>query len=70
MQLLINDLLSYSRHMQTVDHFELIDMNEILSDVISDLEIDIKKTNTGSTFIISLPERIWRIMRQICNCRK
>jgi len=59
MQLLINDLLSYSLHMQTVDHFELIDMNEILSDIISDLEIDIKKTNTkGSTFIISLPERI------------
>jgi|GEM_PF-3201924 hypothetical protein len=59
MQLLINDLLSYSLHMQTVDHFELIDINEILSDIISDLEIDIKKTNTkGSTFIISLPERI------------
>jgi hypothetical protein len=59
MQLLINDLLSYSLHMQTVDHFELIYMNEILSDIISDLEIDIKKTNTkGSTFIISLPERI------------
>jgi hypothetical protein len=43
MQLLINDLLSYSLHMQTVDHFELIDINEILCDVISDLEIDIKE---------------------------
>jgi hypothetical protein len=45
MQVLINDLLSYSRHIQTVDHFEMTDLNELLSDVISDLEIDIKKTS-------------------------
>ena len=45
MQILINDLLSYSRHVQTVDHFEMTDLNELLSDVISDLEMDIKKTN-------------------------
>jgi signal transduction histidine kinase len=45
MQVLINDLLSYSRHIQTVDHFEMTDLNELLSDVISDLEIEIKKTN-------------------------
>jgi signal transduction histidine kinase len=46
MQLLINDLLSYSRHTQTVDHFELVDMNELVAEVISDLEIEIRKTNT------------------------
>jgi hypothetical protein len=45
MQVLINDLLSYSRHIQTVEHFEMTDLNELLADVISDLEIDIKKTN-------------------------
>lgn len=45
MQVLINDLLSYSRHIQTVDHFEMTDLNELLSEVISDLEIEIKKTN-------------------------
>ena len=45
MQILINDLLSYSRHIQTVDHFEMTDLNILLSDVISDLEIEIKKTN-------------------------
>ncbi len=45
MQVLINDLLSYSRHIQTVDHFEMCDLNELLSEVISDLEIEIKKTN-------------------------
>ena len=45
MQVLINDLLSYSRHIQTVDHFEMSDLNDLISDVISDLEIEIKKTN-------------------------
>jgi signal transduction histidine kinase len=46
MQVLINDLLSYSRHIQTVDHFEMTDLNELLVDVISDLEMEIKKTHT------------------------
>ena len=45
MQVLINDLLSYSRHIQTVDHFEICNLNELLQEVISDLEIEIKKTN-------------------------
>jgi signal transduction histidine kinase len=45
MQLLLNDLLTYSRHTQMADHFELIDMNELLSEVISDLEIEIRRTN-------------------------
>jgi hypothetical protein len=47
MQLLINDLLSYSRHIQTVDHFEMCDLNELATDVISDLEVEIKKTNAS-----------------------
>jgi signal transduction histidine kinase len=46
MQLLINDLLSYSRHTQSSDHFEWVNMNELLSEVFSDLEIEIKKTGT------------------------
>jgi signal transduction histidine kinase len=46
MQLLLNDLLTYSRHTQMVDHFELVDLNELLSEVISDLEIEIRKTDT------------------------
>ena len=45
MQILINDLLAYSRHIQSVDHFEMCDLNELLTEVISDLEIEIKKTN-------------------------
>src|SRR5258705_6367767 len=45
MQVLINDLLSYSREIQSPDHFEMSDLNALVSDVISDLEIEIKKTN-------------------------
>ncbi|HEY2647755.1 MAG TPA: response regulator [Puia sp.] len=47
MQILINDLLSYSRHIQTTDHFEMYDLNELVTDVISDLEVEIKKTNAS-----------------------
>jgi signal transduction histidine kinase len=47
MQVLINDLLSYSRHTQTIEHFEMSDLNELVADVISDLEIEIKKTNAS-----------------------
>ncbi len=46
MQQLINDLLTYSRQTPAADHFELANMNEILTEVISDLEIKIKMTNT------------------------
>ncbi len=45
MQILINDLLAYSRHTQTVDHFETANLNDLVADVISDLEIEIKRTN-------------------------
>ena len=47
MQVLINDLLSYSRHTQTVDHFEMSNLNDLVADVVSDLEIEIKKTNAS-----------------------
>lgn len=44
LQLLINDLLAYSRHTQTIAQFEMVSLSELLSEVISDLEIEIKKT--------------------------
>jgi len=46
MQVLINDLLAYSRHTQSTDHFEWVNLNDLLSEVLSDLELDIKKTGT------------------------
>jgi signal transduction histidine kinase len=54
MQLLINDLLAYSRHTQSANHFEWVNMNDLLSEVLSDLEIEIKKTGTTIT-ITPLP---------------
>jgi signal transduction histidine kinase len=47
MQVLINDLLSYSRHTQTVEQFEMANLNDLIADVISDLEIEIRKTNAS-----------------------
>jgi light-regulated signal transduction histidine kinase (bacteriophytochrome) len=44
LQLLINDLLAYSRHTQTTDQFEMFSLSELLSEVISDLETEIRKT--------------------------
>jgi CheY-like chemotaxis protein len=43
MQLLINDLLKFSRHTQTTDDFKLVDLNTILNDVIADLEPEIER---------------------------
>jgi signal transduction histidine kinase len=45
MQLLIEDLLSYSRVTRKYDENEVIDLNEVLEDTISDLQIAIKDNN-------------------------
>lgn len=44
MKLLVNDLLKYSRNTQSTEDFECVDLNSLLNDVLSDLELDIKKT--------------------------
>jgi signal transduction histidine kinase len=43
MQKLINDLLKFSRHSNTIDDFKEVDLNELLTEVISDMEADIAK---------------------------
>ncbi|WP_020526938.1 sensor histidine kinase [Flexithrix dorotheae] len=45
MQTLINDLLSYSRISTRGESFKAVDLNEVLKDVISDLEVSIEKKN-------------------------
>jgi light-regulated signal transduction histidine kinase (bacteriophytochrome) len=45
MKMLVNDLLKYSRNTQSTEDFECVDMNVLLNEVITDLEMDIKKTN-------------------------
>ena len=46
MQVLINDLLSFSRLSSRAQVFATIDLNELLKDVLSDLEVAIEKSGT------------------------
>lgn len=43
MQLLINDLLRFSRHTQSNEDFVLTDLNTVLRQVLTDLEIEIER---------------------------
>lgn len=55
MQVLINDLLTFSRVTTKAKPFQKIDLNKIVGEVVSDLEIRIEKTN-GQVEIGELPE--------------
>ncbi len=50
MQLLINDLLQYARVQQVKEKYEIIDMNELVLQVTSDLQFDIQKQNAKIEF--------------------
>ncbi len=54
MQTLINDLLSYSRVTTKAQPFSKVDLNTILKDVLSDLEVRIEQTN-GKVEVEKLP---------------
>jgi signal transduction histidine kinase len=43
MQKLINDLLKFSRHSNTIDDFKEVNLNDLLAEVLSDMEADISK---------------------------
>src|SRR5215211_7926315 len=43
MQLLISDLLRFSRHTTTDDDFSLVDLNVLANDVLADMEIEIDR---------------------------
>ncbi|MDP4130829.1 MAG: response regulator [Bacteroidota bacterium] len=57
MKLLVNDLLKYSRKTQTPEDFKTTNLNDLLTEVISDLEMDIKKTK-ASILISPLPDLV------------
>src|SRR5687767_5779872 len=63
MQRLINDLLKFSRHTNNVEDFRRIDLNDIITDVISDIEVDIQKKGAEVHFD-NLPT-IWGIPSQM-----
>jgi signal transduction histidine kinase len=44
MQILINDLLKFSRETFSTEDFAEVNLNEIISDVLTDMEVDIEKS--------------------------
>lgn len=72
MQKLVNDLLTLSRHPDNKVNFEQTDLNEILADVLSDLEEDIKKKNAKITaeklpVINAIPGQIRQLFQNLVS---
>lgn len=63
MQLLINDLLKFSRDTSLSEDFALIDLNQLIDDVLADMEIEIER-NEAQLQIDELP-KIWGIPSQM-----
>jgi signal transduction histidine kinase len=63
MQLLINDLLRFSRNTTTHEDFSLINLNELISEVLIDMEIEIER-NEAQVKIEDLP-KVWGIPSQM-----
>lgn len=63
MQHLVNDLLKFSKHTNDIFGFEKTDLNEIMTEVLSDIEHHIQKKNAKIS-IDNLPV-IWAIPSQI-----
>jgi signal transduction histidine kinase len=66
MQLLINDLLSFSRHSMSTSDFKETDLNVLTKEVIAELEMDIEKNN-AKIIIKELPviRAVPSLMRQL-----
>lgn len=63
MQKLINDLLIFSRPADSVDSFVEVDLNELLAEVISDMEVEIEKYS--AVIKIDILPKIWAIPSQM-----
>ena len=63
MQLLINDLLRFSRNTVTDEDFTIIDLNRLMTEVINDMEIEVEKT--GAIITIGDFPMIWGIPSQM-----
>ncbi len=66
MQVLINDLLSFSRHSTSSSDFKETDLNELVKEVVNELEMEIENTNT-QLYVAELPvvHVIPSLMRQL-----
>jgi light-regulated signal transduction histidine kinase (bacteriophytochrome) len=63
MQKLINDLLIFSRQVDDKNSFEEVDLTELLSEVLSDMEIEIEK-HSATIKLDALPT-VWAIKSQM-----
>jgi signal transduction histidine kinase len=63
MQLLINDLLRFSRDTTNSEDFSLVDLNQVINEVLNDMEIDIEKEQ-AKIQLDTLP-RIWGVPGQM-----
>jgi light-regulated signal transduction histidine kinase (bacteriophytochrome) len=72
MQQLVNDLLKFSRHTNDILDFEQTDLNELLNDVLSDMEIDIQKRDAKVTAgnlptIYAIPSQIRQLFQNLIS---
>ena len=63
MHSLINDLLRFSRHTTSNDDFTFVNLNDLLTEVLQDLEIDVEKTE-AQVLVNQLPQ-VWAIPSQM-----
>ena len=66
MQLLINNLLKFSRYSLNASDFVKVDLNELVGEVISEMEVEIEKSK-ATIFLDSLPsvDAVPELMRQV-----
>lgn len=72
MQTLINDLLKLSRHAEQEDDFMPTDLNQVLRDVVSELESEIKNQNGSVTFtnlpsIQAIPGQVFQLFQNLIS---
>jgi len=72
MQQLVNDLLKFSRHTNDILDFEKTNLNELLNDVLSDMEIDIQKKEAKVTSgelptIYAIPSQIRQLFQNLIS---
>jgi light-regulated signal transduction histidine kinase (bacteriophytochrome) len=72
MQQLVKDLLKFSRHTNDVLDFERTDLNELLTDVMSDMEIDIQRksaliTANNLPTIFAIPSQIRQLFQNLIS---
>jgi len=63
MQLLINDLLRFSRETTTNEDFSYVELNQLVQEVMADMETDIEKT--GAHVNVEKLPKVWAIPSQM-----